>query len=471
MSALRLVLVAEENKITAIFLERKFLRFFPVASATRTDGENLLRTLLALKETRESREYAAAWENPVAVCLGPEKAIFRDFSLPPVSARAAKKSVELSLEGDFPFEREQTTQNIFFWRDVPEKRSYAVVTLAPRKTLESWRDALEAAGVDKGAVYFAPWPLLAGLPRFSGASLLVILWGENGALAALDKNGLPRRVAQLPESDAPAEERAKEIWTQRLFLLSGTSFKPDRIIFFAVDAPDISRRLAEISSLPVEVAGRDFPLAGVSDRPGETERERTLAAGLLNSLKLNLRTRFPLKLAANPNRGARLRRGILWACAGVLMLCAGLSFSLDTLARNTRAAALNAAAEKETRAALGDAPKNAGRGRLEAILNSRLTALERGEAKTGFTVLKTLEAIHVAAPPAMKIETRRFTWDNDHIRLYGRAGSYEEVNEFKENLAKIAGVTEARVVNAANRGEKGSEPGVEFELDLTREKQ
>ncbi len=85
-------------------------------------------------------------------------------------------------------------------------------------------------------------------------------------------------------------------------------------------------------------------------------------------------------------------------------------------------------------------------------------------------MLELMENIHAAVPSSLDIDVHRFAIDGKHVRIYGHAGSYDDVNAMKESLENIKGTMGSRIVNAAARAgrDRNSRALVEFELDLPR---
>lgn len=469
MMRYQLALIHDQKTLTAVVLRAR-LGLPSLAGVFRRALEGGAHgALQALRKDCEAAGYGAAWHNAAMLCLDAQDAVFHDFMLPTANAGMARKTIPLLLESEFPFEPAEFALNTRFFRYGAKKQLGALVTLLPNKILDEWRNALEECGLPGARVFVSPWPVIAA-SRAKNA-LLLCLADKNGSLAALDANGNPMRIQSfsLNSSAAPSgESLAADCYRKCGLLLSGLAFRPASLVL-AGEAlpPGIEENFARVFGLPVTRANA----RGNSDHTGRSDLAWLKAVGMYRQA-LSAWARIPvfglrLEKSAAPKRIRGLLPGA--ACAFALFAAMGVASFLDSLEYRSKAAILRAGMFEKLKEALPDAPKNAGAGKLRAILKSRIAQYESGaQGESGPIVLEIMENIHAAVPASLDIDVHRLLVDDKHVRIYGHAGSYDDVNAMKEKLEAIRGISGSRIVGAASRAGRNNRPLVEFELDLTR---
>lgn len=475
MSDMRQVLaiIQDNDTLNALVLERT-LSGCRVLASFRTlwrqgDPSPALSDLLAQAEGQGfSRAKAQC-----LLCLPPENAVFHDFQLPTANARTAKKSVSLLLESEFPFNLEDFAWSAVFHRAPRNKMMESLVTLVPRKTISLWQKALGEAGAGSLNLYISPWPFLPYLPKLRMRALFICALRDVAVICAFDEKGQIIRIQQFfLDKNLPVDKAALEICHKSRLLLAGLPFTPCRALLYSPGRA-IASGLEKEFDMPVIKAGEDFPLAGRFTLLDANDPCRLLAIAMAAQNPLS-RFKIPVFKRHAASSGNALMAGRAWlpaAAVSILLLCLGVTFLLDSLDLKAKSDYLRALTLKDLKAALPDAPRSASMGRLRAILNSRIQSMENeASAATPQIVMKLLEEIHARTPEGLHIDIHRFGLDDSHVRLYGRAANFEEVNAIKDNLGNVPGLSGSRIVNAAARAEKGSQAYVEFELDLGREK-
>lgn len=471
-----LALIQRPERLTAVILRASLAppRFVALFERETGAGEMSESVLQALKSDCDAAGYGAAWSNGAVVCLSAENAIFHDFMLPTDKAGMAKKTIPLLLESEFPFDAGEFISDTRFFRYGNEKRLGALVTLLPRKILEDWRIALESCGLPGAKLFVSPWPLIASLGKRGKDALLICLSDSTGTICALDSGGCPMRIQVFAlRRFSDPEDFAAELFRKCGLLLAGLQFKARALLLHASG-------LAEGAVMAVG-KGFDLPVSFVEDdvsKSGKLSLSRAresvwkqaaamFVPGLLRNIRIPVFVLGMKKNAFHKGRRLILAGGAVLA----LFLAMGAVSFLDSLEYRSKAAILRARLVDRLKEALPESPRNAGLGKLRAILNSGLGRLEQGgNGRSRQAVLELMENIHAAVPSSLDIDVHRFAIDGKHVRIYGHAGSYDDVNAMKESLENIKGTMGSRIANAAARAgrDRNSRALVEFELDLPR---
>lgn len=470
-----LAIIPDHDTLNVLALGRSLSGCRILASFKTALNRNDPAPALADLLTQAERQGFSLAKSQGLLCLPPDTAIFHDFQLPTANARTAKKSLALLLESEFPFNLED-----FAWRPVynraPHKKMVeTLVTLVPRKTLSLWQKALEEAGAGSVDAYISPWPFLPYLPKLRMNALFICALRDVAVLCAFNEKGQIIRIQQFfLDQNLPVDKGALEICRKSRLLLAGLPFAPLRALLYS-PGRSLASELEKEFDMPVIKAGEDFPLAGRFTLLDANDPCRLLAIAMAAQNPFS-RFKIPVFKHHAAHSGNGLLTGKAWLPASaisILLLCMGVAFLLDSLDMRAKSDHLRNLMLRDLKAALPDAPRNASVGRLRAILNSRIQALESGaSAATPQIVMTLLEEIHARTPASLRIDIHRFGLDDSHVRLYGRAANFEEVNAIKDNLGNVPGLTGSRIVNAAARAEKEKDalPYVEFEIDLAREK-
>lgn len=472
MAAPSLVLIKNGGNITAVICrhnltscEIKAVFQHPASDDDLGPGLQWL-----LKESGASG-YADAWKGAIVVCLAANQGIFHDFELPPASKRKAIKTVSLLLDGEFPVDPDTFMHKTMFVADESKKTIHSITTIIPKALIATWKNALAACGAASMAICLSPWPLIADMRKLSGPALLIDIAGDAGSISALDQKGRPLGIYQLAPP-LSSQERARDIFNQSGMLLDGLVFHPAELLVYGTGLT-LKAALEEQFNLPARMLGEDLPVREPLGGLREEDPGRLIAASISRQAFWH-RWKMPVfAFKLRETRDQRFFRRILLPVAAALALfvAAGTTFLLDALERTSQSARLRGLMAGQLARTLPDAPKNSSVGRLKAILNSRISNMEGADTgMEGKKVLQLLESIHSHAPADLDVDVRRLALDDKHLRLYGSAGSFDDVNLFKEIMADIDGINESRIVNAANRNERQTGARVEFELDLTRDK-
>lgn len=467
-----LAIIKSGGALTAVVLRPGLLTPRLAAIFRREIDGPPQNALASLRKDCETAGYGGAWNNIALFSLGSENAVFHDFMLPTANKGMAKKTIPLLLESEFPFDPSGFELNTHFFRYGGKKKLGALLTLLPKKILSQWQSALEECSLPGARLFVSPWPLIACLRTRGKNTLLICFSGNKCAMAALDVSGSPMRV-QTFSVDSSTDNLAEEARRKCGLLLSGLPFRPEALIL-AGEAlpPGIEGSFEKVFEIPAMRARDNAGLKGNPDITGKSDFAWLQTVGMFRqSLAAKRRISF-FTLRMKKNIGGKSGRWLLPVAACVLALCvaAGVASFLDSLEYRAKADILRAGMFEKLKSALPDAPRNSSMGKLRAILKSRLAESgANGEARP--VVLEILENIHAAVPASFDIDVHRLAVDDKHARIYGHAGSYDDVNAMKEKLDGVKGIAGARIVNAANRSEKdkNNRSLVEFELDLARE--
>lgn len=449
-----LVIIEEKDGFASVIRGKTFSK--TAAVVCRAKSGNLTADLTALKDDCVAKGFADAWSGAAKICLSAASALFLDFRLPPASRRKAKKMMPLLLDGELPLAADGYAAETVFARD---GALFATTIVVPRETLAAWRDACEAVGLTRAEVCVFPWPIIAALPPLSDPALLVCPAEDGVVLCALTASGEVSRARQLP----PGENPGALARLARL-AVADADFTPRTILIFGDGRfPGLKDALAAEFALPALSVGEDLPVGG--EFPDENNPARVVALSLDAPARCE-NPSFPLRLARAPRRFPWL---VPTSVCLLALFCVEALWLFDAIGDRKRAENLRALSSEELRSALGDAPKNAGVGRLIAILNSRLqdveTAAPEADSPAAF-----LENLHKLCPQDARIELRRFAWDGKRVSLAGGAGGYDEVETFKKIAEQVPGAKSVRILNAATApGGAGRKASVDFELDWTRE--
>lgn len=475
MKSVHLVLLQNPDKLSAITVRRSLFKtsVLDIFEESMTAAGSLTEAIARLK--KKTQGFASLWKQAVHVCVPADSAVFRNFSLPPVSRAQAKKSVRLLLDSELPFELENYKLHIFLDRSSGKKGVNALVTVLPLKLLRDWEEALNRASVPRAFVEVEPWPYIRALPKRKKSTLLVICSPSGGSMSALARNGAPLWIRQLmPHAELMPENLAKRLVREYELVSASSAWKAEEIMVFSLAE---SRRLREAltkeSGLETFVLGEEIPLGGAYSRISENEPLRLLSmAPLLPIYPWQGFPVFTLTPFSEVKTEDWRKLALPLGGVGLLLLLVGASTGMDARDRYAQARALREKLVFQLRQTLGDVPKNASLGRLQSILTSRLATLEeKGTGRLEQTLIDILRDIHAQAPPDLKIDLRRLSGDEGHIRLYGQCESFEEVNMFRESLASLENIEACRIVNAVSRaGDRGSGPRIDFEIDMARKK-
>lgn len=470
-----LSLIRNQDILTAVVLRARFVKPELAGFFQREMADTVQSTLAALRRDCEAGGYGGAWNSPAMVCLGAENAVFHDFMLPTANMGMAKKSLPLLLESEFPFDPAEFAVNTHFFRYGDKKQLGAIATLMPAAISNEWQTALENCGLPGARIFVSPWPLVSSLQTHGKNSLLLCLSGSSGTVCALNDHGIPMRIQNFRLTDmSTPEAMAVAAFRKCGLLLAGLPFKAASLILAGTTLPaGIEQTFGKVFEMPVKQAKDLVRLPFNPDHTGKSDYAWMLATAMFHkTLPGKMRVPyFALRMKKVSGHGNNRRMWLAASCVLILCSAIGVASLLDSMKYRSQANTLRASMLEKLKVALPDAPKNAGAGKLRAILKSRLTQQENvANGKTRHVVLELLENIHAAVPDALNIDVHRLSVDNRHVRIYGHAGSYDDVNTMKEKLEGLKGITGIRIVNAATRAsrDRNNRAIVEFELDLAR---
>lgn len=449
---------------------------------------------------------AAGLKRPddVRVCLSADATLFRDWVFPFRARAKVEQALSLLLETEFPFDASILEHRVCLAGPAPASgpaKGVQAISVSLRKEDRSfWLDAFEAEGLFPSLVTVDPFPLLGGLPKQTGVSLLLHVRRDTTVAAVLDGNTV-RRIRSIPggwtpEGDAPGlgpspngdaspalRELALRLRRETALVLEGLPFSPERLSVYgeAFLRNGAAALFSDIFELPVAVPGQDGTLAGQAARLGETDPDRLLAlcVAAMPSPAWWRQPAYPSfhrpRAAASGLSGTRGKRMLKAACG---VLCVGLAYLgsvwAEGYADHRQALRHEEAARAVFRKAVPDARGSFNPVQMESILRNRIGTLRGGAADdAAFPVLHLLEGMHAAIPGTMNVRIDRLSLDARRCGLSGTAAGYEQVNAVRDALAALPGVREAKILSAANRTGK-PEPGtpagaVIFEIELALE--
>ncbi len=431
----------------------------------------------------------------VRLCLSAETALFRDWAFPFRSRAKVEQALNLLLETEFPFDPAELVHRVCLTGNAAPSTggnvgAQAISVSLRRADLDFWLEALAAADLFPGLVTVEPFPLLGGLPpRQSG--LFLHIRREYSTLALLE-NGILRRIrvipmpedAVFPAPEGPLQENALRALAAHLkreadLALEGTAFVPERLYAYGeVLLSGGSAALAEAFGLPVSVPGQEQPLAGQMARLGENDPDRLLAlcvAAMPNPARWRQVPSFHRPPPAGRFSGAAGR--LAWAGCGAFCVGAACLASLwaEGYADQQRALRHEDATRALFRKALPESRGSFNPVQMESILKTRIAGLRGTDETASFPVLRLLQAMHAAVPPALDVRLDRLSLDPQRCGLSGTAASYDQVNALRTALSELPGVSAANILSAANRTGKAdpakdlSTGAVLFEIELVLE--
>lgn len=441
----------------------------------------------------------------VRVCLSAEAALFRDWALPFRARAKVEQALALLLETEFPFDADTLAHRVCLTGNAAAsagfKNGAQAISLSVRKEdMDVWLNVFEAEGLSPRLVAVDPFPLLASLPpKQNGIALLLHVQHGCSTVALLD-HGVARRIRAVPtgwtpltdaaalnaapseEESAALRELAVRLRRETALVLEGLPFVPERLLVYgeAFLRNGASARFAEAFEVPVSVLGQESPLAGQVARLGESDPSRLLAL-CVAAMPLPAQWRPPLFPSFHrPPKGGRLSNGrgrrLAWAACGALAVGAACLASVlaEGYAADRQALRHEEAARSLFRKALPDVRGSFNPVQMESILKNRIAGMRGGtEEDATFPVLHLLQGMHAAVPPSLDIRLDRLSLDARRCGLSGTAASYEQVNALRVALSGLPGVSEAKILSAANRTGK-PDPGapagaVIFEIELALE--
>lgn len=469
MTKLKLALIQEEASIAAVICKRTLMTAEFMDICRRPLEGNLTNTLQQLYNDCMERGYGKAWTGEIIICLPASSVIFQDFTLPPTSVTKAKKTVPILLDGEFPFEKGDFVTKTIFIRD---KALHSLSILVPGHLLNAWREACSSFSASALKIFISPLPIIASLPKTGSPALLLCLDSCGGSISALDKSAKPLRIQPLQETNLAnnAEKLARQI---RLHL-HNLQFSPQIVYVYGnFSKPSITQVLAREFDCPALALGVDIPLARHKSRLEEDDNAYLLGLCLLGRLPWN-HWQIPTFNFRYRKKKEYAPKGLLYPCAAVLALLglAGAISFLDSFDKYRQARVLKQAMYSQLKRALPDAPANASQGRLQAILDSRLRNLQQPTHKA-HSFMSLLDSMHATIRPSLNLDIHRLQFDENHLRIYGHADNYDDVEILKTEMDGLDGIDNCRIVNAVTKTDqaKGGKTLVEFELDLTRIRQ
>ncbi len=457
---------------------------------------------------------AAGLKRPddVRVCLSADAVLFRDWAFPFRARSKVEQALGLLLETEFPFDASMLEHRVCLAGPAPASgpaKGIQAISVSLRKEDRAfWLDVFEAEGLFPRLVTVDPFPLLGGLPKQTGVSLLLHVRRDATAVAVLD-GGTVRRIRSVPCGWTPGDETpgldlspapgggassslslslslrdlAVRLRRETALVLEGLPLSPERLSVYgeAFLRNGAAACFSEAFELPVAVLGQDGTLAGQAARLGETDPDRLLAlcVAAMPSPAWWRQPAYPSfhrpRAAASGLSGTQGKRALKAACG---ILCVGLAYLgsvwAEGYADRQQALRHEEAARALFRKAVPDARGSFNPVQMESILKNRIGALRGGAADdVTFPVLRLLEGMHAAVPSALNVRVDRLSLDARRCGLSGTAAGYEQVNAVRGALAALPGVREAKILSAANRTGK-PEPGtpagaVIFEIELALE--
>lgn len=415
---------------------------------------------------------ASGFAAPADIRLLVGDALFRSWHFPLRSRRKAAQSLELLLDGEFPFESEALEHKVFFCGGKSGGLSAQSVSVV-RQSLAEKLEALREQGLEPGMVTAEPLPELMALPAEARRSplLFVSLKGGHGYAAVLEQ-GRPQKIVRIA-----AGSEAEKLAASLQLVLCGQ--KVQKLLAFGCDG-DTQQKLARSLSLPLASAGLD-----ASGQEGGW-RESAGAAARMPQPGTLAWMRRPFDLPLFKSRSAKASplahsRPLMAAACGLLLVSG--AWMASVLAEDMALRKAAARYEEQARAAALKAAPQLRRqmtlGQMESALRGRLKESSGVQAQSGGWVMPFLQAVHGSVPQgggllldSLRADTSR--QGSVTAALSGSAAGYQQVEAFRDALAAMPGVREARVVQAANRGaakDKGSPLAVGFELQLLLEEQ
>ena len=401
-------------------------------------------------------------------------ALFRSWSLPLRSRRKASQSLELLLDGEFPFESEALEHKVFFCGKDKGGLSALSVSVV-RHSLAEKMEALRELGVRPGMVTAEPLPELMAAPlEARRASVLFVSLKGAQSYAAVLEQGRPQKIVSFAASGEASRLAAN------LQLLRG--HKGQKLLVHGGDA-ETRQELARALGIPL-ISSPFHALPG-GDEQENGWRESAESVIRMPQPGTMAWMRRPFDMPFFQSRGAG---GVSPACSRTLAVAAcGLllasgawmgSILAEDMALRKAAARYEAEARAATVKAVPQLRRQMTLGQMESALRGRLKESSSVQAQSGGWVMPLLQAVHSAVPQGGRIQIDSLRGDTlrqggQTAALSGTAADYQLVDSFRDALAAMPGVSEVRVVQAVNRsaGKGGASPSVGFELQLLLQEQ
>jgi len=406
-------------------------------------------------------------------------ALFRSWQLPLRSRRKALQSLELLMDGEFPFENEALEhRTVFCGRQSGGLRALSVSVL--RESFEQRLSALRELGIEPSFVTAEPLPELMTLPAELRRStvLFVTLKGDHGYAVVMD-HGRPRNIVRFS-----AGKGTENLASSLKFVLHGQDVQK---LAVHGEGRRSAEELGKALNLPLVSAGLDVFDAGVQEPEGWRESAEAVLRMPMPGTLAWIRRSFDIPLFQN--RAARTEfsacsRAVLAVACGVLLVAAAWMSSVwaedmafrkaaDRYEAEARSAALKAVPQLRRQMTLGQ---------LESALRGRLEERAGAQTQEGGWIMPFLQAVHGSVPQSSHIQLDSLRTDSSRqgaftAALSGTVGEYQDVNAFRDALAAKPGVREVRVVQAVSRSTGQDRTGggtslpISFELQILLEGQ